>query len=304
MTQQRKATHAAGRGKEAATAPEGEERPGGEGGIANNANMESERRGNVVDRRSPVGDRRGRVVDRRGLFADRRRATEVRYRAPLDSQLQAQISAWQESERQRIAADLHDSIGSSLCTIRLKLEDAVGRLAENAPHLSTASLAGIVSDVSMAMEEVRRIAMDLRPAILDDLGVVATIGWLARDLQGSRKDLQIEKRIDVEEGRIPESLKTAIFRIVQEGLNNVFKHSDARLVRVSLREDDLELRLTIEDDGKGFEMSTVLEGLDASRHYGVANMRQRANASGGVLTIKSAPGAGAVVSCAWARRER
>lgn len=261
-----------------------------------------ERRGEVADRRSPRDDRRGRVFDRRGHFADRRRATEARYRAPLDSQLQEQLSAWQDTNRRRIAADLHDSIGSSLCTIRLKLLDAVGRLSEQPAQASAASLTEVVSDVSRAMDEVRRIAMDLRPAILDDLGIVATIGWLTRDLQESQKEIRIEKRIQVEEGRIPDSLKTAIFRIAQEGLNNVFRHSGARLARVTLREDDGELRLTIEDDGTGFAMSSVLEGIDTGRHRGVANMRHRANGSGGVLTIKSAPGAGTVVGCAWPRR--
>lgn len=307
MTQPRKAAGNAGRGKRAATGSEGEERGGRHQGIADGSNMELEqpgieRRGDVADRRSPLDDRRGRVFDRRGHFADRRRATEARYRAPLDSQLQENLSAWQDANRRRIAADLHDSIGSSLCTIRLKLLDAVGRLPEDAAQDSVGSLTEIVSDVSRAMEEVRRIAMDLRPAILDDLGIVATIGWLARDLQGSQKKIQVEKRIEVEEGRIPDALKTAIFRIVQEGLNNIFSHSGARLARVTLRQDEAELRLTIEDDGKGFTMSSVLEGIDTGRHHGVANMRQRANGSGGVLTIKSAPGAGTVVGCAWPRR--
>lgn len=263
-----------------------------------------ERRGDTVDRRSTHDDRRGRSFDRRGHFADRRHATEARYRAPLDAQLQERLAAWQESNRRRIAADLHDSIGSSLCTIRLKLQDVVGDLSDDRAQARAGSLTEIISDVSRAMEEVRRIAMDLRPAILDDLGIVATIGWLARDMQESQKDIRVENQIEVEEGRIPDSVKTAIFRIVQEGLNNVFRHSGARVVRVSLREDDCELRLAIEDDGEGFAMSSVLNGFDTTRHHGVANMRHRANGSGGVLAIKSAPGAGTVVSCAWPSRER
>lgn len=267
--------------------------------------MEFERRVNVTDRRSPTGDRRGRLVDRRGIFADRRRATEARYRAPLDSQLQAQLSAWQDDERRRIAADLHDSIGSSLCTIRLKLQDAIEKLpTKERMWLPTAPLLEVVADVSRAMEEVRRIAMDLRPAILDDLGIVATISWLARQLEALQKDIRVEKRVEVAEHSIPESQKTAIFRIVQESLNNIVKHSSARTVRIDLRADDQHLLLTVEDDGQGFSMPKVLESLDSSAHFGVANMRQRANSSGGVLVIKSEPGGGTVVSCAWARPTR
>lgn len=302
MGQQREVSQKESRADQTAAASGREDDHGTQGEIVHNPNTETERRGSVVDRRAPHAERRGRILDRRGLFTDRRRATEVRYRAPLDSELQEQLAAWQESTRGRIAADLHDSIGSSLCTIRLKLQDAIGKLPQDSGL--AAPIAEIVSDVSRAVEEVRRISMDLRPAILDDLGIVATIGWLTRDLQGSQQETVIEKRIEVEEERIPDSLKTAIFRIVQEGLNNVLKHSDARHAHVTLREDERELRLTVEDDGKGFEISSVLEQPSTSHHYGVSNMRHRANASGGVLSIKSRPGAGTTISCAWPRRER
>jgi len=262
-----------------------------------NPEMPGDRRGSVVDRRTRFADRRQRSVDRRGIFTDRRGATEVRYRAPPDTQMQAQLTAWQERERRRIAADLHDSIGSSLCTIRLKLQEAIGQLQQDASQ--AAPLKTIVSDVVRTMDELRRIAMDLRPSILDDLGIVATISWLSRELEGSQKGLRVERQIDVREQDIPGPLKTPIFRILQESFNNTLKHGGARLVRVSLRQDGAELRLTIEDDGAGFEMTKVLQNQDFSQHVGIANMRQRANSSGGMLTIRSTPGAGVMVSCAW-----
>lgn len=260
-----------------------------------------ERRGSVADRRSPLGDRRGQVVDRRGLFADRRRANEVRYRAPLDGELQAQLAAWQDAQRQRIAADLHDAIGSSLCTIRLKLQDVVEKSQPGeGMWMPETPLLEVIADVSRAMEEVRRIAMDLRPAILDDLGIDATIRWLARQLEASGQGIRVEKHVEIAERSIPDSLKTAIFRIAQESLNNVVKHSNARTVRIALHEDDLHLHLTVADDGRGF----ALESLDTGAHFGVANMRQRASGTGGALVIKSAPGSGTVVTCSWARPAR
>jgi signal transduction histidine kinase len=301
MTQRRKSLSTTGRAHDAAGVRDPEAKLGDQAGdIADGYSvMNVDRRGNIVDRRSPLGDRRGRGVDRRGMFADRRQATEARYRAPLDTQLQARLSAWQESERRRVAADLHDAIGSSLCTIRLKLEEQIARTKEGAAQGPTESLAAIVTDVSRAMEEVRRIAMDLRPAILDDLGIIATIGWLGRELVGAQKGIRVDKQLSVAEAEIPAPLKTPIFRIVQEALNNATKHSGAERVRVVLRQDATELRLAIEDDGKGFEIAKVLANLDFSQHYGIANMRQRANSSGGLLMIKSAPGEGTVVSCVW-----
>lgn len=261
--------------------------------------MHGERRGNIVDRRDRLPDRRGRVVDRRGLFADRRQATEALYRAPLDADGQTQLTAWQECERQRIAADLHDSIGSSLCTIRLKLQEVVAQLRENASPAPIEALTDIVSNVGRSMDELRRIAMDLRPSVLDDLGIVATIGWLSREIEGSQPGIRVEKHIAVREEDVPAPLKTPIFRILQEGLNNALKHSGARLLRVRLGRDETELQLTIEDDGRGFEMWKVLQGLDISQHFGIANMRYRANSSGGKLSIKAAPNAGTVVTCTW-----
>jgi len=261
----------------------------------------ADRRGGQVDRRSGAGDRRGGPADRRGAIADRRGAVEARYRAPRDAQFHGQLAAWQERERTRVAADLHDSIGSSLCTIRLKLQEATGRIREEAPQCSPAPLEEIASDIATAMDEVRRVARDLRPAILDDLGIVATIGWLCRELERSQTGVRIAVQCDLKEADVPNPLKTPVFRILQEGLNNTLKHSGARNVRVALGQVDDELRLTIEDDGKGLDVVNVLHGIDGSQHFGILNMRHRANSSGGSLSIRSSPGEGVVLTCAWPR---
>jgi len=305
MAQQRKAVQGAGRGDQPTAASADDQVRERNGEIAKDSEVEFDRRGNVADRRAAGGDRRIHLVDRRGVFSDRRRATEARYRAPLDAQLHAQVAGWQDAERRRIAADLHDSIGSSLCTIRLKLQDAIEKLpSDTDAWKSSTPLLEIVADISRAMEEVRRIAMDLRPAILDDLGIVATISWLARQLEASKPGIRVEKRVDLVELNLPESQKTAIFRVAQEALNNVVNHSGARVARIELVEVDQRVQLTVTDDGQGFAMSRVLDSLNLSEHFGVANMRQRASSSGGELVIRSEPGGGTVVTCTWPRPKR
>jgi signal transduction histidine kinase len=305
MTRQQKVARGESSGPLSAEETAREDRGDRDGEISDVPDVDFERRVNVGDRRAAGGDRRMHLVDRRGVFADRRRATEARYRAPLDSQSQAQLSAWQDAERRRIAADLHDSIGSSLCTIRLKLQDTIEKLPQKGDGgMPSVPLLEVVADISRAMEEVRRIAMDLRPAILDDLGIVATISWLARQHEASGTGIRMDKQVEVREQSIPDPQKTAIYRIVQESLNNVVKHSGAQTVRITLREVDQQLQLEVVDDGHGFAMPQVLERLDPGVHYGVANMRQRATSSGGELVIKSRPGSGTVVRCTWPRRER
>jgi len=272
---------------------------GGPADVADRAG--ADRRRGAVDRRSGASDRRGGPADRRGAIADRRGAVEARYRAPHDAQLHGQLAAWQERERTRVAADLHDSIGSSLCTIRLKMQEAIGQIREEAPSSSLAPLEEIAADIATAMDEVRRVARDIRPAILDDLGIVATIGWLCRELERSQAGVRISVQCDLKEAEVPNPLKTPVFRILQEGLNNTLKHSGARNVRVALGQVEDEIRLTIEDDGKGLDVVHVLHGLDGSQHFGILNMRHRANSSGGSLSIRSSPGEGMVLTCAWPR---
>jgi len=262
-----------------------------------------DRRGSIADRRGPMIDRRGRQ-DRRGLFADRRVAVEARFRESADTQVQTLLVACQEAERRRIAADLHDSIGSSLCTARFKLEDAVGQLQELAPHVPLALLTEIASDIGRTMEDVRRIAMDLRPSILDDLGIVATIGWLTREFENSHKNVRVVKQVDVQEQDVPKSLKTTIFRILQEALNNAIKHSGAGQLSVRLHRDAEELRLVIADNGKGFSLSEARMRAHLGPSFGIASMHQRASSSGGSLAIRSSPGAGTTVCSSWPRVPR
>ncbi len=140
--------------------------------------------------------------------------------------------------------------------------------------------------------------MNLHPSTLDDLGVLATIGWLAREFKGSYRQLNLETSIDVCEQEIPVSAKTAIYRIIQEALNNVLMHAQARNVSLTLRDHHGHFELVIQDDGIGFAPAQVAVG-EEGRGVGLASMRERAAATGGCFTLDTEVGRGTTIRVAW-----
>jgi signal transduction histidine kinase len=139
----------------------------------------------------------------------------------------------------------------------------------------------------------------LRPATLDDLGLLATLSWHCRTFQDIYADIAIEKQIEIQEGEVPVKLRTAIYRIVQEALNNVAKHAKADRVVLGLRKTGSAIELIITDDGCGFDVDEVLKGDLGERGLGLAGMRQRCENSGGSLHIDSSSGTGTVIRAVW-----
>jgi len=141
--------------------------------------------------------------------------------------------------------------------------------------------------------------MNLRPSILDDLGILATIQWFCRQFESTYSGIRIRKNIQIEEQEVPDSLKTVIFRVLQEALNNVAKHSKANVVLLSLWKTDLAVKLMIRDNGEGFDLSK-LDSPDAiTAGLGLKNMRERAELSGGSLQIESTEGRGTAIGASW-----
>jgi signal transduction histidine kinase len=143
--------------------------------------------------------------------------------------------------------------------------------------------------------------MDLRPSILDDLGILATISWFCRELQVVYTGMRVEQDIELKEEDVPEPLKIIIYRILQEALNNAAKHSSAKHVLVSLKKVKSKIQLTIEDDGKGFDLKQVARNYDISvmEGLGLMSMRERAELTGGVLKIRSQLGKGTSITASW-----
>jgi len=141
--------------------------------------------------------------------------------------------------------------------------------------------------------------MDLRPSMLDDLGILATISWLCRQFQTTFPSVYIETDIEIQEDEVPNLLKTVIYRILQEGLNNISKHSQAYLVSLSLKRKDNKLELTLQDNGRGFDLEEALVVPSSRRGLGLTSMRERAELSRGSFIIESNPGKGTTIRAEW-----
>ena len=239
----------------------------------------------------------------RRLLLERERREEVEQSLKESERelrlLSTRLLEAQETERKRIARELHDSIGQSLSAIKLNVENVLARWHEHCTDLMKESLQDLVGRIRGTVEEVRRISMDLRPSILDDLGIIATIGWLSREFETAHPKLSIEKRIDLREEEIPVELKTVIYRILQEALNNAANHSKAQLITLSLKGNHQGTELMIADDGIGFDPENVYRLEESRRGLGLASMRERAQLSGGSFSIQSAASFGTRICTSW-----
>lgn len=211
--------------------------------------------------------------------------------------LSSQVLASQEQERKRVAMELHDGIGQSLTAIKFCVENSLkNSRGKNRAGLS--SLEQVVPMIQGTIEEVRKIAMDLRPSSLDDLGLTATITWFCRQFRLIYSGIRIEKQVSINEQDMPENLKTTIFRILQETFNNVAKHSRADLIRLDLLQDETSVKLTIQDNGTGFEIEN--RNKNAAYHgFGLPGLQERAELSGGIFAIRSKKGKGTTVHVIW-----
>jgi PAS domain S-box-containing protein len=213
--------------------------------------------------------------------------------------LSNQLLSAEEKERKRIARELHDGIGQALSAIKFSVENSLGQLRKVSDPSEIKSLEAIIPLTQKTIEEVRRIVKDLRPSILDDLGILATINWFCREFQEVYTGIRIETEIDVQENIIPSPLKTVIYRILQEALNNVAKHSGADRVQLSLLEQDNRIIMRIQDNGVGFDVSKTISMQPSRRGFGLASMRERAGLSGADFDLTSEAGQGTTIRVEW-----
>ncbi len=204
-----------------------------------------------------------------------------------------QVTRAQEHERQRIAQELHDETAQTLVLIAQRL-DGLASTANRKHHKDAATeLREVRGTVVGALTELRRLAQDLRPRILDDMGLVPALEWLADDLP---RQYGIEARVDAD-GTLPKlsvEAQLLLFRIAQEGLRNVGKHSGATRAAISLRAHD-RLEMTVSDNGHGFKLPKAIGDLAATGKLGLLGMHERARLLGGALHIRSEPGKGTMV---------
>jgi PAS domain S-box-containing protein len=257
----------------------------------------------IQDRGQIICDEDGVVDYVSGAFfdvTDRKMAEEALRESEKELRLlSGQLLTAQEQERGRIARELHDGIGQSLSAIKFKIEDALGQMGKDVAESSVNSLNSLIPIIQSTVEEVRRITMDLRPSTLDDLGILATIGWFCREFQETYATVRIEKEIGLGESDIPESLKIVIYRVLQEALNNVAKHSGADSVTIFLTKRDNTLELTIEDNGCGFDLKEAFDIDGSKRGFGLGSMKERTELSGGSFSLESIRRKGTTVQASW-----
>jgi signal transduction histidine kinase len=208
----------------------------------------------------------------------------------------------EEKERQRIARELHDSIGQTLSAIKFSLENAIKRLRDTSAPQDVGTLEATIPITQGAIEEIRRIVMDLRPSILDDLGILATIDWACREFETTYRGIGIEKEIVVDESDVPEPLKMVVFRVLQEALNNLAKHSKADRVLIRLIRTVEGSELSISDNGLGMNTDDALRLRGTQGGFGLVSMRERAELAGASFDLTSEVGAGTTIRVSWEER--
>ena len=198
-----------------------------------------------------------------------------------------------EADRRTISKELHDSLGASLAAIKFSLEDKEIKRSQKGGRLDD-SLEQEIAHLLSTIKETKRISANLRPTTLDDLGLMATVKWYLRQLKRVYQEITINYTADIIEDDVPEEMKIIIYRIIQEGLTNAQKHSEASVVRLHMAftENRQSITLLIEDNGRGFNVEEALSQKDPLSGYGLTAMRERCEIFGGSFQIHSEIGKG------------
>jgi signal transduction histidine kinase len=220
---------------------------------------------------------------------------QERRRASQKLQIMSQrLVEVQESERRHIARELHDEIGQSLTVAEMNLQAALQGSKQTA---LTRRLEDSIEAVERVLEQVHDLSLNLRPSMLDDLGLEPALRWYA-NRQASAGGMQLRFRAEPLEQRLDPLIETECFRVAQEALTNVVRHSKARNVMVNLERLDGQLHLSVKDDGIGFDVAAHRGEAVRGASLGLLSMEERATLAGGGLKFHSAPGEGTEVR-AW-----
>jgi PAS domain S-box-containing protein len=193
-----------------------------------------------------------------------------------------------EADRRTVSKELHDSIGASLAAIKFSLEGKEMQREQNHGRLDE-PLTQEIAYLLATIKETKRISANLRPTTLDDLGLMATIQWYLRQFQRLYGNIRVDYRTDIAEEDVPEAMKIIIYRIIQEGLSNAERHSEASSIRLQMGFSDgnRSISLLVEDDGRGFDVEDVLSEKDPLSGYGLTAMRERCEIFGGSFHLES-----------------
>jgi len=220
-------------------------------------------------------------------------ATEKQMRENLSFYLQ-QATRAQEEERKRIARELHDETAQDLVALSRQLDTLISK-GQSLSSRDRSLLEELRQQTDRTLEGVRRFSQDLRPSILDDLGLLPALEWLTSDLS-ENFGIAIEMEVIGSARRFTPEVELLLFRITQEALRNVWKHSEASKTWVTLKFDEDKTVLTVKDNGKGFEVPERVGDLATSGKLGLVGMQERARLASGSLTLQSESDKGTTIT--------
>jgi signal transduction histidine kinase len=201
-----------------------------------------------------------------------------------------------EGERRRLSLYLHDNVAQGLATIKLLLEDKLALLTKDESS-SSFSIDSILEITQDNLNEIRRIIDDLRPRMLDDIGLLATLQWYWKKFQDRRPKFRLSMKLAAAETDIPPKLKLVIYRIVQEASDNIERHSGATCVEFKLTCEDQTLKLEICDNGIGFNVDAIQK--EFTSHPGLISMKEYTELSDGRYDLRSYPNKGTCIEGKW-----
>ena len=238
------------------------------------------------------------ILQGRALVARQDAEKALRQSQTRLQHLSSRLIMAQEEERKQLAAELHDGVGQSLTAAKYCVDSVIQNKFN--PRLIEESLPAASDMIKTVIRDVRRMQAELRPQVLDDFGIVATINWFCREFQRIYFSITVEKIIEIEESTVTDlRLKPVIYRIMQEAMNNTAKHSRAERVTIKITQNMGRIILSIQDDGIGFEVEKALALSREKGTLGLDSMRERAELANGTLEIKSSPGQGAKITGSW-----
>jgi len=237
---------------------------------------------------SPIKNRGGEIIGAietlQDVTEERQLEENMRYYVQL-------ITRAQEAERKRIARELHDEVAPSLLLLTQRLDAIASSTKPKLTKPHKEKIEDLRNHTIEALESLRRCAQDLRPRILDDLGLIAALEWMTEELV---KNYGIDARVEVEgaERTLPTEVQLLLFRIAQEALSNIRKHAGASMAVVKLEFGDDSINMTVSDNGRGFELPPRVEDLASTGKLGIIGMCERARLLRGNLEVKSELGKG------------
>jgi signal transduction histidine kinase len=225
---------------------------------------------------------------------------ELKQRDQLRAMLLKKLIRAQEEERRRIARELHDETSQVIGALALELDTALATLPEGASRDRLLEARAIAL---RTLDGIHRLSFDLRPSVLDDLGLFRAIEWYAeRDLR--KRGIAVRCETDEEDVRLAPEIETALFRAVQETITNIVKHSHAETVLIQCATTPQAVTIEIEDDGRGFDPAGISDTAATGRGLGLAGIRERMEILGGDALIDSAPGRGTRMVLTAPREEK